>query len=100
MSSEVTALAEQTTVETASTTDAAETDGSNAPSRSPARYLWATLIARLFDIFPLTCRYCISAQAIVLLCHRLQTLTDDMCYVCLWPVADHRPGPRPGAPKG
>ena len=26
-------------------------------SRSPARYLWATLIARLFEIVPLTCRY-------------------------------------------
>ena len=26
--------------------------------RSPARYLWATLIARLFELFPLTCPHC------------------------------------------
>ena len=28
------------------------------PSRSPARYLWATLIARLFELLPLTCPDC------------------------------------------
>ncbi len=35
-----------------------ETDAPDPVSRSPARYLWATLIARLFELFPLTCRYC------------------------------------------
>ena len=33
--------------------------------RSPARYLWATLIARLFEIFPLTCRYCGAEMKII-----------------------------------
>ena len=84
----VTAIAQQTTEETPSTTEADKTDGPDALSRSPVRCLWATLIARLFDIFPLTCRYFISAQAIVLLCHRLPTLTDDRRYVRFWPTAD------------
>ena len=57
---QVTALAEETTVETPSATEANETDGRDALSRSPARYLWATLIARLFEVFPLTCPYCIT----------------------------------------
>ena len=52
---QVTALAQQTTEETPSTTEADKTDGPDALSRSPARYLWATLIARRFEIFPLTC---------------------------------------------
>lgn len=43
--------------------DADKTDALDQPSRSRARYLWTTLIARLFERFPLTCRYCISAQA-------------------------------------
>ncbi len=28
-------------------------------------YLWATLIARLFEIFPLTCRYCGAEMKII-----------------------------------
>ena len=34
-----------------------ETDAPDPVSRSPARYPGATLIARLFEQFPLTCRY-------------------------------------------
>jgi hypothetical protein len=56
----VTALAQQTTEETPSTTEADKTDGPDALSRSPARYPGAALIARLFEIFPLTCPYCIT----------------------------------------
>jgi len=26
--------------------------------RSPARYLWAMLIARIYEVFPLVCRHC------------------------------------------
>ena len=40
-----------------------ETDAPDPVSRSPARYLWATLIARLFERFPLTFRCCIATQA-------------------------------------
>ena len=35
-----------------------ETDAPDPVSRSPARYLWATLIARLFELLPLTCPDC------------------------------------------
>ncbi len=42
-----------------------ETDAPDPVSRSPARYLWATLIARLFEIFPLTCRYCGAEMKII-----------------------------------
>ncbi len=55
---QVTALAQKTTEETPSTTEADETDDSDVLSRSPARYLWATLIARLFEVFPLNCPHC------------------------------------------
>ena len=62
---QVTALAQETTEETTRTTDADETDRSDALSRSPARYLWATLIARLFEIFPLTCPHCGAEMKII-----------------------------------
>ena len=45
--------------------DADKTDAMDQPSRSPARYLWATLIARLFEIFPLTCRHCGAEMKII-----------------------------------
>ncbi len=32
--------------------------GRDTGFRSPARYLWAMLLARLFEIFPLTCPHC------------------------------------------
>ena len=62
---QVTALAEETTVETPSATEANETDGRDALSRSPARYPGATLIARLFEIFPLTCPHCGAEMKII-----------------------------------
>ncbi len=61
----VIALAEETTVETASSTETDQADGPDSLSRSPARYLWATLIARLFEIFPLTCPHCGAEMKII-----------------------------------
>ncbi len=29
-----------------------------APTTHPARYLWAMLLARIYEIFPLTCNHC------------------------------------------
>ena len=55
----VTALARDTaTDEAAPQPDSGESSALDQPSRSPARYLWATLIARLFELFPLTCPRC------------------------------------------
>ena len=55
----VTALARDTaTDEAAPQPDSGESSALDQPSRSPARYLWATLIARLFELFPLTCPDC------------------------------------------
>ena len=62
---QVTALAKETTEATPSTTEADKSDGSHPLPRSPARYLRATLIARLFEIFPLTCRYCGAEMKII-----------------------------------
>lgn len=42
-----------------------ETDAPDPVSRSPARYLWTTLIARLFEQFALTCRYCGAEMKII-----------------------------------
>jgi len=81
------AIAQETTEDTPSTTEADERDGPDPLSRSPGRYLWTTLIARLFEQFPLTFRYCISAQAKGPRCRRFSTLTDDIQYVRFWPVA-------------
>ena len=47
----------------AQASDADQTDADEHVLRSPARYLWATLIARLFEICPLTWYSRISAQA-------------------------------------
>ena len=53
------ALARDTaTDEAAPEPDSGESSALDQPSRSPARYLWATLIARLFELFPLTCPDC------------------------------------------
>ena len=49
----------------AQASDADQTDADEQVLRSPARYLWATLIARLFEIFPLTCRYCGAEMKII-----------------------------------
>jgi len=85
---QVTAFAQERIEKTASTTDADETDGPDSLSRSSARYLWTTLIARLFERFPQTFRYGISTQAEGPLCRRFQTFTDNIRYVRLWPVSD------------
>ncbi len=37
---------------------AAEPVGGERPYRSPARYLWARLIARIYEVFPLLCTQC------------------------------------------
>ncbi len=52
-------------METPSSTDADDSDGADSLARSPARYLWATLIARLFEIFPLTCPHCGAEMKII-----------------------------------
>jgi hypothetical protein len=35
------------------------------PQRSPARYLWAMLLARIYEAFPLTCPQCGTEMRIV-----------------------------------
>jgi hypothetical protein len=45
-----------------------ETSGeepTETPHRSPARYLWATLLARIYEAFPLTCLQCGTKMRIV-----------------------------------
>jgi hypothetical protein len=44
-------------------TSAEAPDG--APHRSPARYLWAMLLARIYEAFPLTCPQCGTQMRIV-----------------------------------
>jgi len=36
----------------------AELEGGEGHRRSPARYLWAMLIARIYEVFPLVCPHC------------------------------------------
>ena len=63
---QVTALIPKTaTNKPALASGSGETDAPDPVSRSPARYLWATLIARLFEIFPLTCPYCGAEMKII-----------------------------------
>ena len=63
---QVTALARDTaTDEAAPEPDSGECSAIDQPSRSPARYLWATLIARLFELFPLTCPDCGAEMKII-----------------------------------
>ena len=73
MRAQVTALVPEVATDAApeaQVPDPDKTDALDQPSRSPARYLWATLIARLFERFPLTFRHCISTQAKGPLCRR------------------------------
>ena len=42
-----------------------ETDAPDPVSRSPARYLWTTLIARLFELISLTCPRCGAEMKII-----------------------------------
>ena len=43
----------------------AEPVGGEGHYRSPARYLWAMLIARIYELFPLVCRHCGAEMRIV-----------------------------------
>jgi len=43
----------------------AEPVGGEGPYRSPARYLWATLIARIYEVFPLVCKHCGAEMRII-----------------------------------
>jgi len=36
----------------------AEPVGGQRPYRSPARYLWAMLVARIYEVLPLVCKHC------------------------------------------
>ena len=63
---QVTALIPETATDKAAlVSGSGKTDAPDPVSRSPARYLWATLIARLFEMFPLTCRYCGAEMKII-----------------------------------
>ena len=44
---------------------AAEVVPSDGLSRSPARYLWAMLLARIYEVFPLVCRHCGAEMRII-----------------------------------
>ena len=35
------------------------------PKRSPARYLWAVLIARIYEVFPLLCPLCCEQMRLI-----------------------------------
>jgi hypothetical protein len=43
----------------------AESVGGEEHRRSPARYLWAMLIARIYEVFPLVCRHCGAEMRII-----------------------------------
>jgi hypothetical protein len=45
--------------------EAAEEDSPQAIGRSPARYLWAMLLARIYEAFPLTCPKCGTEMRII-----------------------------------
>gem|GEM_PF-5973756 len=47
--------------------------------RSPARDLWAMLLARLFDAFPLTCPHCGAEMRIVAF---ITEVVLDFLYLC------------------
>jgi len=40
-------------------------DPTETPHRSPARYLWAMLLARIYEVLPLTCPQCGTEMRIV-----------------------------------
>ncbi len=64
----VTALARDTVATPEQPAVAAPAGGeghSEGHSRSPARYLWAMLIARIYETFPLACPHCGTAMRII-----------------------------------
>jgi len=54
----VTALAPEAVTAQSSPVQACGEAPDEAPHRSPARYLWAMLLARIYEAFPLTCPQC------------------------------------------
>ena len=62
----VTALASEGTAAQLSPCAQRSTEESAAPLyRSPARYLWAMLLARIYEVFPLTCPECGAEMRII-----------------------------------
>jgi hypothetical protein len=64
----VTALAPHAVAPTPESKPAVETAADNPPQairRSPARYLWAMRLARLYQAFPLTCPHCGAEMRII-----------------------------------
>jgi hypothetical protein len=54
----VTALAPEAVAPVPASNRAVKTAAEDPPEtirRSPARYLWVTLLARIYEVFPLTC---------------------------------------------
>jgi hypothetical protein len=60
----VTALAREPPA-TTSQPAVAESVAGEGHYRSPARYLWAMLIARIYEVFPLLCRHCGTEMRII-----------------------------------
>jgi hypothetical protein len=63
--SAVTALAPEAIEVTSPPASVDEDDADETPQRSPARYLWAMLLARIYETFPLTCPNCGAEMRII-----------------------------------
>jgi hypothetical protein len=53
----------------------------DTPHRSPARYLWAMLLARIFEAFPLTCPQCGTEMRIVAFITEAAPVQRILCHI-------------------
>lgn len=61
----VTALAPEAVVAVPPSAETTREPSGETPYRSPARYLWAMLLARIYEAFPLTCPNCATEMQII-----------------------------------
>ena len=59
----------------------AEPVGGEEHRRSPARYLWALLIARIYEVFPLVCPHCGTEMRIIAFVTETASVTRILEYI-------------------
>ena len=53
----------------------------DAPHRAAARYLWAMLLARIYEAFPLTCPFCQTPMHIIAFVHDASAVRQMLAHL-------------------
>jgi len=61
------------------------------PKRSPAHYLWAVLIARIYEVFPLLCPKCGGQMRLIAFITEGRADISARCHQLYYPAGQARP---------